>query len=273
MQVKGLNYTYALDLQATLNDTDGSESLSAITLSGLPAGVTLTGAGGAISVVAGMATVPTTSGADTLLTVSSSTPLTGAEIHAIQGAVTATDTGGVTATAAVHVMQELLGTASANALTGTASGDWIDGRAGNDTLSGGNGNDVLLGGPGSDILTGGAGTDVFKWALADRGTRGSPPTDTVTDFVNAPGGDQLDLRDLLVGENSGNLSNYLHFTTAGGSTTIQISSTGGFSAGFSGGAVDQVVQLTGVNLVGAFTTDTQVINDLLNRGKLITDGA
>ena len=273
VQVKGLNYTYALDLQATLNDTDGSESLSAITLSGLPACVTLAGAGGAISVVAGTATVPTTSGADTLLTVSSSTPLTGAEIHAIQGAVTATDTGAVTATATVHVMQELLGTASANALTGTANGDWIDGRAGNDTLNGGNGNDVLLGGPGSDILTGGAGTDVFKWALADRGAPGSPPTDTVTDFVNAPGGDQLDLRDLLVGENSGNLSNYLHFTTAGGSTTIQISSTGGFSAGFSGGAVDQVVQLTGVNLVGAFTTDTQVINDLLNRGKLITDGA
>ena len=75
------------------------------------------------------------------------------------------------------------------------------------------------------------------------------------------------------GENSGNLSNYLHFTTSAGNTTIQISSTGAFSGGFNSTLVDQVVQLTSVNLVGSFTSDAQVIADLLNRGKLITDGA
>jgi len=165
-----------------------------------------------------------------------------------------------------------LTTVLGSTLTGGAAAEILLAGTGNDTLNGGAGNDVLMGGAGSDNLTGGTGSDVFKWVLADRGTPGTPPTDTVTDFINTPGGDQLDLRDLLSGENSGNLSNYLHFTTNSGNTTIQISSTGAFSSGFSGLLVDQVVQLTGVNLVGGFTTDAQVITDLLNRGKLVTDG-
>ena len=81
----------------------------------------------------------------------------------------------------------------------------------------------------------------------------------------------LDLRDLLVGESNGNLSDYLHFTTAGGNTTISISTTGAFSSGFSSGAVDQTITLTGVNLVGSFSSDQQIIQDLLQRGKLLTD--
>jgi Ca2+-binding RTX toxin-like protein len=272
VQIDALTYRYALNLQATLNDTDGSESLSAITLASLPAGVTLTGTSGAIPISGGSASVPITSGVETTVTVTSSTPLTSAQIAAIQSSVTATDTGGVTATTTVGVAQELLGTPASETLNGTASSDWISGGAGNDTLSGGNGNDVLLGGAGSDSLTGGSGADVFKWALADRGPTGSPPTDTVTDFANGAGGDVLDLRDLLVGENANNLASYLHFVTAGGNTTVSVSSTGGFSGGFSSGAVDQVIQLSGVNLVGAFANDTQVIADLLNRGKLVVDG-
>jgi hypothetical protein len=85
----------------------------------------------------------------------------------------------------------------------------------------------------------------------------------------------LDLRDLLVGESHGNLSNYLHFSTSdsGGSvtTTISISTTGGFAGGFSTGAVDQVIQINNVDLVGSFTSDQQVIQDLLTRGKLLSD--
>ncbi|HTY02137.1 MAG TPA: type I secretion C-terminal target domain-containing protein, partial [Rhodocyclaceae bacterium] len=107
--------------------------------------------------------------------------------------------------------------------------------------------------------------------LADAGTVGVPASDTVTDFnaaVPASGGDILDLRDLLVGEthtgaNAGNLANYLHFSYAGGNTTINVQSHGA--------GVDQVITLQGVNLVGSFTTDQQVIQDLLTKGKLITD--
>jgi len=85
----------------------------------------------------------------------------------------------------------------------------------------------------------------------------------ISDFDNASySGDTLDLRDLLVGEthaassyslpsgvgatnaltvtpDHGNLSNFIHFTLSGTDTVVSISSTGGFSGGFSSGAVDR----------------------------------
>ena len=145
-------------------------------------------------------------------------------------------------------------------------------------------------GAGSDTVTGTGGSDVFAWTLADRGTAGAPPTDTITDFsVAAPsnGGDVLDLRDLLQGEakagtTAGNLQNYLDFdtTTNPGSTIIHVSSTGGFSAGYTPGAEDQRIVLQGVDVrsPGAFglaptATDSDVIHQLLQRGKLVADGA
>jgi hypothetical protein len=80
------------------------------------------------------------------------------------------------------------------------------------------------------------------------------------------------------GSYNGNLDHYLHFTYSGGNTTIQISSAGAFAgSGVVNGSVgantiDQTIVLQGVNLTSGFTTDTQIINDLLQRGKLITDG-
>jgi T1SS-143 domain-containing protein len=156
-------------------------------------------------------------------------------------------------------------------LIGNDGIDRLSGGSGNDTLNGGTGGDVLLGGAGTDILTGGAGSDVFQWTLVDRGAPGAAPIDTITDFNNGANGDSLDLRDLLVGETSVNLSNYLHFSTSGGNTTVAISTTGGFSGGFNAAAVDQAIQISGLNLVGSFASDSAVINDLLFRGKLITD--
>ena len=184
-------------------------------------------------------------------------------------------------------------------LTGSTGSDKLTGGVGNDILSGGAGDDVLIGGKGNDTLTGGAGHDVFRWQLNDGGTAGAPARDTITDFNNANySGDVLDLRDLLVGENhvfntvtgssttagnngtntltmvgdAGNLGNYLHFSVSGGNTVVEISSNGGFSSGYSSGAVDQVITLTGVNLVGSMTTDNAIISDLFKRGKLVTDG-
>jgi Mg-chelatase subunit ChlD len=173
----------------------------------------------------------------------------------------------------------LLGNSGNDSLAGGDGIDELRGGAGNDSLNGGNGADVLVGGAGNDSLTGGAGSDVFRWELADRGAAGMPATDTVADFDNAAGGDVLDLRDLLQGESLqggavGNLTNYLHFAQSGGNTVIQISASGGFSSGFNAGAIDQTIVLTGVDVTGAGTrTDQQIIQDLLTRGKLITDGA
>ncbi|MBV6474622.1 MAG: hypothetical protein MOGDAGHF_00099 [Rhodocyclaceae bacterium] len=166
----------------------------------------------------------------------------------------------------------LLGHAGADQLDGGEGFDRLEGGADSDSLSGGTGNDVLLGGAGNDALTGGLGADIFRWELADAG---ASTVDTITDFDTTTGSDQLDLRDLLQGEiGSGvgnNLENYLHFEYSGSNTTVHISSSGGFAGGYAPGAEDQTILISGVNLIGSFTTDQQIIQDLLNKGKLITD--
>ncbi|MDH4060132.1 MAG: type I secretion C-terminal target domain-containing protein [Aquincola sp.] len=131
------------------------------------------------------------------------------------------------------------------------------------------------------MLTGGLGADTFEWKLGDRGTVGSPAIDTVADFDSkapASGGDILDLRDLLQGETtSASLEQYLDFSVSGGSTTIRISSTGGFAGGtYAAGSEDQRIVLTGVDIRAALglagtATDSQIISELINRGKLLTD--
>ncbi len=217
-------------------------------------------------------------------------------------APTLTDTqhivaGSTTGTYQIQTGSTIDGGVGNDNITGAAGSDKLTGGTGNDTLNGGAGDDILIGGAGNDILIGGSGHDVFRWQLADRGTAGTPARDVINDFDNASySGDVLDLRDLLVGEthaanvvslpgaigtnnaititaDTGNLGNYLHFSLVGGNTVVEVSSTGGFSGGYAAGAVDQVITLNGVNLIGSFTSDNQVLNDLLQRGKLVTDGS
>ncbi|MBB6341755.1 Ca2+-binding RTX toxin-like protein [Pseudomonas fluvialis] len=83
---------------------------------------------------------------------------------------------------------------------------------GNDTLTGGNGNDTLISDRGSDVLSGGAGDDVFQWDVESQVTMtGGAGADTyvlpsstwgtpsalVADFVSGPGGDKIDISNLL----------------------------------------------------------------------------
>ena len=187
-------------------------------------------------------------------------------------------------------IDSLFGDIGNDVLRGGDGNDTLDGGIGNDRLEGGAGTDILIGGDGADTLIGGSGndtmtggllSDVFEWTLADAGTKGSPSVDTINDFNTAAapsGGDVLDLRDLLTGENhvsaTGNLSNFLHFEKVGGDTMVHISSSGGFGGGFNTGSEDQSIVLLGVDLyasVGANATDQQIIQDMLNKGKLITD--
>ncbi|HEO98974.1 MAG TPA: type I secretion C-terminal target domain-containing protein, partial [Epsilonproteobacteria bacterium] len=189
------------------------------------------------------------------------------------------------------------GTSGANTLNGTTEDDRIYGYGGNDTLSGGegndllrggsgddtinggSGNDIIIGGKGNDTLSGGSGNDTFIWEEGDEGSVGSPATDTITDFNKQPvsgGGGIVDLRGLLQGEagrgnTAGNLTDYMHFEISGSDTILYISTTGGFSGGFAMGAVDQQITFTGVDLIGDFTTDEEVIAQLLANGNLIVD--
>ena len=236
-----------ISIDYTLTDTDGDSSSSTLTLRAIT------------NSIAGDA------GADTLTGNSANDFING-------GAGNDTIDGG-----AGHDL--LVGGTGNDVITGGAGNDILRGGDGNDVLNGGDGNDLIAGGAGHDVMTGGNGADVFVWSLADRGAPGTPAVDTIQTFDNATaasGGDVIDLRDLLQGETHGaatvgNLQNYLHFEASGGNTTIQISSTGGFVNGYNTGAVDQTIVLQGVNLLAGMSTDQQVIQDLLNKGKLVTD--
>ncbi|MDO9003047.1 MAG: type I secretion C-terminal target domain-containing protein, partial [Aquabacterium sp.] len=182
----------------------------------------------------------------------------------------------------------LYGNAGNDVINGGDGQDTLNGGLGNDTLNGGNGNDILFGGPGSDVLTGGLGSDTFAWNFADPGvaTTSGRAIDTIKDFNVAPvadGGDVLDLRDLLQGENttggSGNLHNYLDFdTSTAGTTVVRVSATGGFTNGtYTSGQETQRIVLEGVNIrtdigLAANATDDQIIVKLLQQNKLLVDG-
>ena len=172
------------------------------------------------------------------------------------------------------------GQAGTDFLYGAAGDDRLSGGAGIDGVRGGAGNDTLVGGQGNDVLRGDAGSDVFRWELADQGTTAAPASDIIMKFDTASaaaGGDVLDLRDLLQGELTasgapGNLGNFLHFTYSGSDTIVQISTTGAFSGGFNASAVDQSITLQGVNLTSGLASDQLIIQDLLNKSKLLVDG-
>ncbi|WP_293995527.1 Calx-beta domain-containing protein [Sphaerotilus sp.] len=179
---------------------------------------------------------------------------------------------------------EIYGGDGNDLLSGLAGNDSLDGGTGSDTLDGGIDNDWVLGGVANDTLTGGLGSDVFAWNLNDGGARGTPAIDTITDFnpsLPSAGGDIIDLRDLLSGERTTTLENYLEFTFAGSggaaTTTIHVSSTGAFAGGnYSAAAEDQTIVLSGVDLRASLglantATDTQIISTLLTQGKLIVD--
>ena len=194
----------------------------------------------------------------------------------------------------------ITGSAGDDNISGGAGADQLTGGAGADLLYGGTGNDSLVGGTGADTITGGAGNDTmtggdvgvndltadtFVWNLVDAGTAGTPAVDRINNFATATassGGDVLNLRDILTGETAtaSSLDNYLHFEITGGNTILHISSTGGFadnnvkgsgSSGISSATETQQIVFTGVDLTSGFTTDQQIIADLITKQKLITD--
>ena len=155
-------------------------------------------------------------------------------------------------------------------LYGQGGNDYLNGGEGNDILYGGTGNDVLVGGKGNDILVGGSGSDTFKWELNDQGTAANPAVDRIKDFSNATianQGDVLDLRDLLVGEHTGTLTQFLQFKKEGNDTVISVSTNGDLQHNVNQKIVLENVDLTNNNSL----TSAQVISDLLQKGKLIVD--
>ncbi|QVQ29128.1 retention module-containing protein [Achromobacter deleyi] len=161
-------------------------------------------------------------------------------------------------------------------LVGTNKAEILLAGDGNDTLDGGKGNDVLVGGKGNDTLIGGDGADTFRWEFNDQGTTANPAIDRIKDFSlakPADGGDVLDLKDLLVGEKDGNLSQYLNFKqdpANANNTILEINTKGQIGQG-----ADQKIVLENVDLThdvhGQPISNQAIINDLLQKGKLNVD--
>jgi Ca2+-binding RTX toxin-like protein len=118
----------------------------------------------------------------------------------------------------------LTGTAAING-TGNTLDNVIVGNAAANILSGGDGADTFDGGKGADKLTGGDSSDHFlHHSLADG-------KDTITDFQAGPGGDVLDIHDLLVGYVAGtsNVADFVQCVSAGGNTTVKVDADGTLS--------------------------------------------
>ena len=296
------------NVTSSLTDTDGSETL-ALTVSGVPVGYTLTDGVHTFTATSTATSTDISSwNLHDLTILGGSTSADNSVTLTVTATATESSNGNAASTTSTVTLDThstvtyTVGTSAGTSLTGTSNDDEILGLGGDDTLDGGNGDDVLIGGDGNDTLVGGAGsdvlwggagndtltgntttasesttTDVFVWRLADAGTAGNAAVDTVNRFSTvaaSSGGDVLDLRDLLQGESHsgtavGNLANYLHFTTSGGTTTIHISTTGGFSSGYSASAEDQTIILNSVSL--GTGTDASIIQTLLTNGTLKTD--
>jgi Ca2+-binding RTX toxin-like protein len=83
--------------------------------------------------------------------------------------------------------------------------------------------DLIVGGAGTDELYGGGGADTFVFEAASAFAQ----TDTIMDFSTTDG-DILDISDIITGAFSGNIKEYLQFTSDGatGDTLVQVDADG-----------------------------------------------
>ncbi|PKO30098.1 MAG: hypothetical protein CVU34_20215, partial [Betaproteobacteria bacterium HGW-Betaproteobacteria-7] len=270
--------SYPVELFANLFDVDGSESFSAISLSGFPAGAALyvldTDTGS-------LSAVPSSGFA------SDGSAIFMLDTAFLENAYTA---GGFTdqlwlSTATSHLPANFVPTmtivtqdsdgSEAYSILGGSNGNVLTGGIGNDMIDGGAGNDILIGGAGNDTLVGGSGVDVFRWSFSDQGSVELPAVDVIQQFDTASvaaGGDVLDLRDLLSGSatTASAIDQYLDFEKSGSNTIINVRPD-------TAGGVTQQIVLEGVDLTSGVTPvvgqsmDQAIIQNLLNSGKLITD--
>lgn len=83
------------------------------------------------------------------------------------------------------------------------------------------GDDTISGGAGLDTLYGGGGADTFVFEAASAFV----DTDLIMDFSTTDG-DAIDISDIITGAFSGNIEDYLLFTTDSGDTLVQVDANG-----------------------------------------------
>jgi len=105
-------------------------------------------------------------------------------------------------------------------VAGADDGLVLIGDNGDNELVGGDTDDTLDGRGGLDILTGGGGSDTFVY-------HGGDDIDIITDFTAGPGGDALDLRDLLDGADADTINEYVSLFDDGTDTEVRVDVDGG----------------------------------------------
>jgi Ca2+-binding RTX toxin-like protein len=142
-----------------------------------------------------------------------------------------------------------------------AGDDFLAGEEGNDTLLGQGGDDILFGAVGSDTMTGGNDADTFLWQAGD--ADGS--IDSITDF-DASEGDVLDISDLLQGEDSATIDQYLTVTDTGSNeVTITVDEDG------DGSGINMTVVIEGIDFGSLGVDSSAVLQQLLSDGNLNID--
>ncbi|WP_436785043.1 retention module-containing protein [Stutzerimonas frequens] len=273
------SYNYPIDVHAQVVDKVGvAETISAMTLSDLPSDASLglklengtyveiaADANGVFDISDYVSLLSASTAAPTVhLQMTTSTQL-GADYAPTltlvindQGSSAITVIGGSASSTHSGAAGDdyLSGGAGDDLLYGLQGNDTLDGGTGNDLLVGGAGDDILIGGLGDDQLTGGSGADTFMWKAGDLGK------DSILDF-NASEGDRIDLRDLLQGENDGNLLSYLRVDTT--TSTLQISTAGVLND--TGSNADVTIKLenggAAVDLSSYGSNPTDIINSLV----------
>jgi len=137
----------------------------------------------------------------------------------------------------------LTGTAAING-TGNDLGNVLTGNAAANTILGNGGNDTIDGGGGNDDLTGGSGSDLFvRHALSSEGR------DNIRGFQTGPGGDTLDIHEVLTGFNSStsNVGDFVSLSQRQGNTTVQVDPDGAVG-GHSFTSVAVLVGVTGIDV-------------------------
>lgn len=133
----------------------------------------------------------------------------------------------------------LQGNAGPDQLTGGPGNDQLAGNFGPDILRGGPGSDRLDGGFGTDTLIGGAGSDTFGIAAVEQGV------DRILDFAAGPGGDVLDLNEVLDFGAGDVATSFVQLNESGGNTELAVNPSG---AGPNFTPVFNLVGVTGANL-------------------------
>ena len=151
-------FTTGLSITAALKDTDGSESISKVTISGVPTDATLSAG---------------TRNADGTWT------LTEAQLSGLTLTATEGDANNSITLTVISTSKEQENTSTADSTAKTLTISFTNTPKGDDSLEGGDGNDTVFGGAGKDTLLGGLGDDSLEGGTEDDLLAGGPGNDTI----------------------------------------------------------------------------------------------